>query len=195
MNPKLRIPQPDSQQIKTLSMSLVLVGCISLGIWVSLDKFSDMQDSHDQIHATIMLDQEVSRLQSQYREANHESLKTDLEHTDQLLIQNVTHLAQWAQGLQQQGEQWDLQMHYRLVKTRQTPAPVEGLAVIPIDMQVSSQGEQSGYRNYLHFLHALEQSGPRIDINEVTVTGDGEKATLLTVGFSVWMKTIDSVEL
>jgi hypothetical protein len=154
-----------------------------------------MQDSHDQIHATIMLDQEVSRLQSQYREANPESLKTDLEHTDQLLIQNVTHLAQWMQGLQQQGEQWDLQMHYRPVKTRQTQAPVEGLTVIPIEMQVSTRGEQSGYRNYLRFLHALEQSGPRIDIHEVTVTGDGEKATLLTVGFSVWMKTIDSVAL
>jgi len=195
MNPMLRIPMPDSQQIKTLSMALVLVGCVSLATWVCLHKFSDIQDSHDQIHQTIMLEQEVSRLQSQYRETNPESLKTDLEHTDQLLIQNVTHLAQWAQELQQQGEQWDLQMHYRIVKTRQTPAPVEGLTVIPIDMQVSTRGKHSGYRNYLHFLHALEQSGPRIDIHEVTVTGDGQKATLLTVGFSVWMKTIDSVEL
>ena len=176
-------------------MAIILVGCVSLAIWVSLDKFSDIQDSHNQIHETIMLEQEVSRLQSQYHEANPESLKTDLDHTDQLLIQNVTHLAQWAQGLQQQGEQWNLQMQYRIVKTRQTPAPVEGLTAIPLDMKVSPRGEQSGYRNYLHFLHALEQSGPRIDIHEVTVTGDGQKATLLTVGFSVWMKTIDSVEL
>ncbi len=86
-------------------------------------------------------------------------------------------------------------MQYRILKTRPTPAAVEGLTVIPMEIRVLPNGTHSAYRAYLQFLHTLEQSGPRIDIQEVTVTGNGQQATQLIVGLSVWMKTIDSVDL
>lgn len=188
------IAKPNLRQMKTTGMVLLLVGSVTLVVWVSADKYWSMQDSQDQINATIGLSRHVSQLRSQYLEANPETLETDLEQADQLLIQNFTHLAQWAQELQHQGNQWNLQMHYRILKAQQTPAPVEGLTVIPMEIQVSPRGTGSAYRPYLEFLHTLEQSGPRVDIQEVTVIGDGQKATHLTVGLSLWMKT-DSVEL
>jgi len=189
------IIRPDRQQMKTIGMVLLLIGSMTSIVWVNADKFLRVQDSHNQINATIGLSRQVSQLRSQYLDASPETLEADFEQADQLLIQNFTHLAQWAQDLQQQGNQWNLQMHYRILKTQQAPAPVEGLTVIPMEMQVSSRGTGSAYRPYLQFLHILEHSGPRVDIQEVTVTGDGQKATHLTVGLSLWMKAIDSVEL
>ena len=195
MNRMMWIKMPDRQQMKTIGVALLLVCCVTSIIWMSTGKFLRSQDSKDQIQATIALEQEVSQLRSQYLKANPESLEAEVEQADQLLIQNFPHLAQWAQGLQQQGKRWNLQMQYRFLKTPQTPAPVEGLTVIPMEIHVLPNGTRSAYRAYLQFLQTLEQSGPRIDIQEVTITGDGQKATHLTIGLSVWMKKNDSVEI
>jgi hypothetical protein len=195
MNGMMSIKAPDRQQMKTIGAILLLLCSVILVIWVSADKFLRIQDSKDQIQMTIALEQEVSQLRLQYLEANSASLVADLEYADQLLIQNFPHLAQWVQELQQQGKQWDLKMQYRILKTQQTITSVEGLTVIPMEFHVIPDETQHAYRAYLQFLRTLEQSGPRIDIQEVTVTGDGKQATHLTVGLSVWMKTRDSVEL
>jgi hypothetical protein len=196
MNWMMGIKGPDRQQMKTIGVILLLLCSVTLIIWVSADKFLRIQDSKDQIQATIALEQEISQLRSEYLEANSASLVADLEFADQLLIQSFPHLAQWAQELQQLGKQWDLKMQYRIVKTRQTSTPpVEGLTVIPMELHVSSDETHNTYRAYLQFLRTLEQSGPRIDIQEVTVIGDGKQATHLTVGLLVWMKPLDSVEL
>jgi len=195
MNGMMSIKAPDRQQMKTIGAILLLLCSVILVIWVSADKFLRIQDSKDQIQMTIALEQEVSQLRSQYLEANSASLVADLEYADQLLIQNFPHLAQWVQELQQQGKQWDLKMQYRILKTQQTITSVEGLTVIAMEFHVIPDETQHAYRAYLQFLRTLEQSGPRIDIQEVTVTGDGKQATHLTVGLSVWMKTRDSVEL
>lgn len=195
MNRMMWKKMPDHQQMKTMGVALLLVCCVTAIIWMSADNFLSIQDTKDQIQATIALEQEVSQLRSQYLEANPTSLVADLEYADQLLIQNFPHLAQWAQELQQQGKQWDLRMQYRIVKTQQAIAPVEGLTVIPMEFHVIPVEPPNAYRAYLQFLRTLEQSGPRIDIQEVTVTGDGKQATHLTVGLSVWMKALDSVEL
>ena len=195
MNRMMWIKMPDRQQMKSIGMGFLLICSVTSIIWVSADKFLRIQDSKDQIQATIALEQEVAQLHSQYLEANSASFVADLEQADQLLIQNFPHLAQWAQELQQQGKQWNLKMQYRILKTQSTPAPVEGLTVIPMEIHVLPNGTRSAYRGYLQFLHILEQSGPRIDIQEVTVTGDGQQATHLTVGLSVWMKKVDSIEL
>ena len=189
------LTRPDLQQMRTIGKGLLLIASISSIVWVSTDRFLRVQDSHDEIDLTMRLDQQVSQLRSQYLDANPEALEADLEQADQLLIQNFTHLAQWAQGLQEQGDRWNLQMHYRILTSEQTPAHIEGLTVIPMEIQVASHGTRSAYRPYLQFLQTLEHSGPRVDIQEVTVRGDGQKATHLTVGLSLWMKTTDSVEL
>ena len=190
-----RIIEPDRQQMKTTGMIFLLIGCITAILWVSSDKFLRVQDSQDKVKTTMELNQQVWQLQTQYHDAKPETLEADLEQANQLLIQNFTHLAQWAQRLQQQGNQWNLQMQYRILKAKQTPSSVAGLMVVPLEIQISQHGTASAYRSYLQFLQTLEQSGPRIDIQEVTVMGDGKKATQLTVGLSVWMKSHDSVEL
>ena len=186
---------PDRQQIKTIGVTFLFLCSVTLVIWVSADKFLRIQDSKDQIQATIALEQEVSDLRSQYLGANPASLVADLELADQLLIRNYPHLAQWAQDLQQRGKQRNLKMQYHIVKTQPTTATIEGITMIPMEITVIPDETPHAYSAYLQFLRTLEQSGPRIDIQEVTVTGDGEKATHLTIGLSVWMKTLDSVEL
>ena len=195
MNGMMSIKAPDREQMKTIGVILLLLCSVTLVIWVSADKFLRVQDSKNHFQATIALEQEVSQLRSQYLAANPTSLVADLEFADQLLIQNFPHLAQWAQGLQQQGKQGGLKMQYRILKTQSTTVPVEGLTIVPMEFHVIPAHAHNAYRAYLQFLRALEQSGPRIDIQEVTVTGDGKQATHLTVGLSVWMKTRDSVEL
>ncbi len=189
------ITKPNRQQVKAIGIALVLMASITFIGWASGNKLLTVQDSQDQIHDTKSLSRHVAQLRGQYLEGRPETLEIDIQQADQLLIQNYTHLAQWAQELQYRGQQWNLQMHYRILKTKQTPSPVEGLTVIPVEIQVSPRGTKSGYRSYLQFLRTFEQAGPRADIHEVTVLGDGQKATQLTIGLSLWMKTHDSVEL
>jgi hypothetical protein len=183
------------QQMKPIVLTILLVGSIALIAWISVGTFWSIQHVQDDMTATIALEEDVSQLRAQYVAANPDSLDTDLKQADQLLIQNYTHLAQWAQELQQQGKQWDLGMQYRIVKTRQSPAPVDGVSVVPMELHVVPYDTHNAYRAYLQFLRAVEHSGPRVDIQEVTVIGDGKNATHLTVGLSIWMKNRDSVEL
>ena len=186
---------PGFWQTKTIVMTLLLIGSIATIIWMSVGKFIRVQDTQNQINATVSLGHQVSQLRSQYFNEEPETLEHDLQEADHLLIRDFTHLAQWAQELQDRGNQWNLQMRYRVKKTQQPPGSVQGLALVPLEIQVSTREKESAYRPYLHFIRALEQSGPRVDIQEVTVTGDGQKATNLKIGLSLWMKTRDSVEL
>ena len=172
-----------------LAGSLIFVG------WMSTDKFVGVYHSQSSVQTIMDLERDISQLRVQYRDAHPEALRADLEQADQHLIQDFTHLAEWAQDLQEQGDRFDLQMHYRILKAEQSPSSIQGITIIPLELQISSRNERSGYRSFLQFLQGLEQSGPRITFQEVTVRGDGKKATQFTVGLSVWMKTPDSVEL
>jgi len=183
------------QKLKRMGLVLLLLGTLAIVGWVSVDKLLTVQTSQSQIQDTIGLERQVSQLRSHYLQANPDSLDTDLQQAEKFLIQNFTHLAQWAQGLQEEGKQWNLLMQYRIVKTDRTASPIQGVSLVPLEIQVHPQGTQSAYRPYLQFIKALTRSGPKVDIRNMTVMGDGQKATHLTIGLSVWMKASDSVEL
>lgn len=180
---------------KGLTITIMLMGSLTIIGMISLDKFVDVYNSQASIQTIMDLEQEISQMGVQYREARPEALQTNLERADQQLIQDFPHLTQWAQKLQEQGERIALQMHYQILKSKPTPSAIQGITIIPLELHLSSREERGGYREFLQFLQALEKSGPRIDIQEITVRGDGEKATHFTVGLTTWMKTHDSVEL
>jgi hypothetical protein len=181
--------------LRTFSTTFMLAGSLIFVGWMSADKFVGVYNSQASVQTITNLERDISQLRVQYRDAHPEALQTDLEQADQQLIQDFTHLAHWAQNLQEQGNQLDLQMHYRILKKEQSPSSIQGITIIPLELQMDSRNDQSGYRAFLQFLQGLERSGPRITFQEVTVKGDGKKATQFTVGLSVWMKTQDSVEL
>jgi len=183
------------QKLKGMGLVLLLMGTLAIVGWVSIDKLLTVQTRHSQIQDTIGLERQVSQLRSHYLQANRDALDTDLQQAEKFLIQNFTHLAQWAQGLQEEGKQWNLLMQYRIVNTDRTTSPIQGVALVPLEIQVHPQGTQSAYRPYLQFIKAITRSGPKVDIRNLTVMGDGQKATHLTIGLSVWMKASDSVEL
>lgn len=183
------------QKLKGMGLVLLLMGTLAIVGWVSVDKLLTVQTRQSQIQDTIGLERQVSQLRSHYLQANPDALDTDLQQAEKFLIQNFTHLAQWAQGLQEEGKQWNLLMQYRIVKTDRTASPIQGVSLVPLEIQVHPQGTQSAYRPYLQFIKALTRSGPKVDIRNMTVMGDGQKATHLTIGLSVWMKASDSVEL
>jgi len=183
------------QKLKGMGLVLLLLGTLAIVGWVSVDKLLTVQTRQSQIQDTIGLERQVSQLRSHYLQANPDALDTDLQQAEKFLIQNFTHLAQWAQGLQEEGKQWNLLMQYRIVKTDRTASPIQGVSLVPLEIQVHPQGTQSAYRPYLQFIKALTRSGPKVDIRNMTVMGDGQKATHLTIGLSVWMKASDSVEL
>ena len=180
---------------KGITITIMLMGSLSIIGWISLDKFVEVYNSQASIQTIMDLEQEISQIGVRYREARPETLQTNLKQADQHLIQDFTHLAQWAQKLQEQGEKIALHMQYQILKPPPTSSPIQGITIIPLELHISAAEEGSGYREFLQFLQALEKSGPRIDIQEITVRGDGEKATHFTVGLTTWMKTLDSVEL
>ncbi|HBP86834.1 MAG: hypothetical protein KC592_01255 [Nitrospira sp.] len=190
-----RLEWPNSQQFKNTGLVVSLIGALSIVGWVSLDKLLTIQKRQSLTQDTIGLEQQVSELRSQYLQAHPDALATDLQHAEQRLLDNFTHLAQWAQGLQADSKQWDLLMQYRILNTDLTPSPIQGVTLVPLEIEVNPQGTLNAYRSYLQFMKTLTRSGPRVDIQNVTVMGNGQQATHLTIGLSVWMKTNDSVEL
>lgn len=180
---------------KGLALTFMIMGTLTIIGLISLDKFVDAYNSQASIQTIMDLEQEISQIGVRYREARPEALQTNLEQAGQQLIKDFTHLTQWAQKLQEQGERITLQMHYQILKPEPAPSAIQGIAIIPLELHLSSRDEGSGYREFLQFLQALEKSGPRIDIQEITVRGDGKKATHFTVGLTTWMKTHVSVEL
>jgi hypothetical protein len=183
------------QWFKGVGFGLSLIATLSVVGWMSLDKVLEILETQSQIEATIRLQQQVSQLRSHYQEANPDSLEYDFQAADQLLIQNFTHLAQWAQGLHEQGKRWDLKTQYRILNHDQSASSIEGVMLVPLEIQAFPNGTNSGYRPYLEFLKNLTQTGPRVDIQDVTILGNGQKATHLKMRLVVWMKTIDSVKL
>jgi hypothetical protein len=186
---------PNLQNLKGMGLGFLLIGTLSIVGWVSVDKLLIFQKRQSQIQDTIGLERQVLQLRSHYLQANPDALSTDLQLAEQRLIHNFTHLAEWAQGLQEESNQWNLLMQYRILNTDRTASPIEGVVLVPLEIQVQPQGTQSAYRPYLQFIKALTSSGPKVDIRHVTVMGDGQKATHLTIGLSVWMKAVDSVKL
>lgn len=184
-----------SPHLKGMGIGCLLLGLLFLVGWVSVDKLLTIRKSQSQIQDSISLERQVAQLRSHYLEANPDTLGTDLQQAENVLIQSYTHLALWAQELQEESKQWNLLMQYRIVNTDRTASPIQGVTFLPLEIQVHPQGTQSAYRPYLQFIKALTRSGPKVDIRNMTVRGDGQKATHLTIGLSVWMKTSDSVEL
>jgi hypothetical protein len=180
---------------KALSSTIMLIGSLTMIGWISLDKLTEVFHGQTAIQTLMDLEREISLIGRQYRDAKPEALQTNLVQADQLLIQDFTHLAQWAQTLQEQGERMSLHMHYQILKPRPTSSPIDGITILPLELHLTSSQEGRGYRDFLQFLQSLEQSGPRIDIQEIAINGDGIKATHFTVGLTTWMKTLDSVAL
>ncbi len=185
----------DLSYMKTFSTIFMLAGSLIFVGWMSADKFLEVYTSQASAQTSMDLERDISQLRVQYQDAHPEALQADLEKAGQHLIQDFTHLAHWAQDLQEQGDRLDLQMHYRILKAEQSPSSIQGITIIPLEVQISSRNDRSGYQAFLQFLQGLERSGPRITFQEVTVKGDGKKATHFTIGLSVWMRTHDSVEL
>ena len=190
-----RIGWRNPQQLKSPGLVVLLIGTLSIVGWVSLDKLFIIQKRQSLTQDTISLEQQVSELRAQYLQAHPDALDAHLQQAEQRLLHNFTHLAQWAQGLQADGKQRDLLIQYRILNTDRTASPIQGVTWVPLEIQVNSQETPNAYRSYLQFMKALTRSGPRVDIQNVTVMGDGQQATHLTIGLSVWMKTNDSVEL
>ncbi len=180
---------------KGLLLVIMLAGSLTFVGWMSLDKFAEVSANQASMQTIIDLDQEISRLRIQYRQAKPETHQSDLEQAERRLLQDFTQLAQWAQKLQKEGEQIALHMNYQIRKEERTPSSIQGITIVPLKLHLRSLDGHSGYHSFLKFLQVLEQSGPRVNIEEVAVNGDGKKATTFTVGLSTWMKTQDSVEL
>ena len=191
----LTIGKPNLQSLKEMALSLLFILALCTVGWLSFEQILTVQASQSQIHATNSLEQQVVQLRSNYLQAEPDRLKTELNEADILLFQNFTQLTQWGHGLQEQAKRLDLQTKFRILKTEETGSSIEGVILVPVEIQVLPQGTNSAYQSFLKFVKTMTQSGPRVDIQDMTILGNGKKATVLKIGLSVWMKAINSVEL
>ncbi len=191
----LTIGKPNLQSLKEMALSLLFILALCTVGWLSFEQILTVQASQSQIQATNSLEQQVVQLRSNYLQAEPDRLKTELNEADTLLFQNFTHLTQWGHDLQEQAKRLDLQTKFRILKTEETGSSIEGVILVPVEIQVLPQGTNSAYQSFLKFVKTMTQSGPRVDIQDMTILGNGKKATVLKIGLSVWMKATNSVEL
>ncbi|MEE8124877.1 MAG: hypothetical protein V3T42_03610 [Nitrospirales bacterium] len=191
----LTIGKPNLQSLKEMALSLLFILALCTVGWLSFEQILTVQASQSQIQATNSLEQQVVQLRSNYLQAEPDRLKTELNEADILLFQNFTHLTQWGHDLQEQAKRLDLQTKFRILKTEETGSSIEGVILVPVEIQVLPQGTNSAYQSFLKFVKTMTQSGPRVDIQDMTILGNGKKATVLKIGLSVWMKATNSVEL
>lgn len=159
---------------------------------VSIFEFLNIQTQRE---STENLEEAIAHLQDHYQKANPGELTANLQAVDQMLLKNFTEITQWAHAIQERGQEEHLQCDYRILRTDTSNSPLQGITLVPMEIELQSQGPNGGYQGFLHILRELTQSPHRLDIQEVTMSGDGQKANHLKIGFTVWMKTIDSVEL
>jgi len=176
----------------TISLLAVILSFIG---WVNFDKIQSIQNTQSRLYANLKLEDDVHQLRSTYFQTDPNRLEKDLHRANLLLLQNFTHLTEWAQMIQTHGKAWNLHTQYRIIDTKRIPAPLEGVRLVPLEILIIAPGTGSAYRPYLNVLKYISESGPRVDIHDVTITGDGHRANHLKVGLSVWMKTIESVKL
>ena len=191
----LTLGKPNLQSLKEMALSLLFILALCTVGWLSFEQILTVQASQSQIQATNSLEQQVVQLRSNYLQAEPDRRKTELNEADILLFQNFTHLTQWGHDLQEQAKRLDLQTKFRILKTEETGSSIEGVILVPVEIQVLPQGTNSAYQSFLKFVKTMTQSGPRVDIQDMTILGNGKKATVLKIGLSVWMKAINSVEL
>ena len=181
--------------LKETVLSVLFLGTLGVVGWLTFGQILTLRENQSQFQAANNLEQQVERLRSNYLQAEPEKLKTELEMADELLIENFTHLTQWGHKLQEEASHWDLQTKFRILETEGTIAPIEGIILVPVEFQILPQGSDSAYHPFLQFVKRMTHSGPRVDIQEMTVLGNGHKATFLRIGLSVWMKATNSVKL
>ncbi len=186
---------PDRQHVKHVGMFCLLMMALSGIGWICLDKLISIQAVESQIESTLGLEQRVSQLRSQYEQANPAILESELNKANQRLVKNYSELTQWVEGVREHGQDRDLDMEYRILKAEGNTGPLKGIRLIPLELHLYPHNDHSGYQPFLEMLHDLTQSNPRVDIQDITVMGDGGKATHMKLGLLVWMKTRDSVEL
>ncbi len=180
------------RHILTIPLIAIILSFIG---WVNYEKIQSIQDTQSRLQTNNQLQQAVQRLHADYLRANPQELEKNLHKANLLLLQNFTDLTQWAQAIQTRGKTWNLQTQYRITDTKRIPSPLKGVKLVPLEILITSKGTQSAYRPYLQLLKFVTESGPRVDIHQVTIMGDGLKANHLKIELSVWMKTIESVKL
>jgi len=180
---------------KPLAIGVILLIVLTAVGWMSLRHFLQLQDTQGRVKGTLELEHQVAQLRQQYLQSDPLTLAEELEAVDQVLVPNFTQLTQWAQTLQDTSASLNLQTQYRILNTGPSTALVENVRLIPMEIHVKPQTTQSGYQEFVQFLRELDHTDYRMDIHELTMNGDGQKATHLKIGLNVWMKATDSVEL
>lgn len=172
-----------------LVISLAWVG------WTGLQSLVEFLNTKNRIESIPSLETQVFQLQHHYQEINPEELPASLHEVDQTLVTNFTQLTQWAQDLQENGKKWDLQCQYRILINEKKVSSIEGITLVPMEIEWHPHGPNSGYQGFMNMLRKLSASTRRINIQDITMSGDGQRANHLKIGITVWMKTTDSVEL
>ena len=180
---------------KQIGYPHLLAASLAFVSWTGLQSFVEFLNTKNRLASIPSLETQVYQLQHHFEETNPEELPASLHEVEQALVGNFTQLTQWAQTLQEKGKRWNLQFQYRILATEKRVAPIEGITLIPMEIELQPHGPNSGYQGFMNMLRELSQSSRRINIQDITMSGDGHRATHIKIGFTVWMKTTDSVEL
>ncbi len=195
MNTLRTVSWLSSPRARNVFSGALLVGLLAFIAWVDWEEIHTIQDTQSRIQANQRLQTEVQRLQSDYMQSNPQEWEGKVQKANLRLIQNFSHLTQWTQTIQEKGKALHLGTQYRILDTQHIPSPQEGIRLVPLEMIVTGEGPGSSYRAFLKLLKFVTEAGPRVDLDTVTITGNGKHATHLKIGLSVWMKTIESVKL
>lgn len=163
--------------------------------WTGLQSFVEFLNTKDRIESIPSLETQILQLQHHYRETNPEELPASLHEVEQALMGNFTQLTQWAQDIQEKGKKWDLQCRYRILANEKTISALDGVTLVPVEIELHPHGPHSGYQGFMNMLRELSESTRRMDFQDITMSGDGQRANHMKIGLTVWMKTTDSVEL
>ncbi len=172
-----------------LAVSLAFVA------WTGLQSFVEFLNTKNRIESIPSLQTQISQLQHHYQETNPEELPASLHEVEQALFGNFTQLTQWAQAIQETGKRWNLQFQYRILVEEKKASSIEGIMLVPVEIELHPGGPNSGYQGFMNMLRELSQSTRRMNIQNISMSGDGSRANHLKIGLTVWMKTTDSVEL
>jgi len=173
---------------KDLALWLASIGAFVVIGWVFTSQLTHLDEAQSAIDSAAALDQELVLLRADWGHRQAESEKTTAGHAEAYLLGGFDQLVRWLTAIQRRSDALGLDLTYHVGKASAPPQPLEGITLLPIELDLHPQNPQQAYRHFLKLVRNISEDPVRTDIDQVSLSGKGGGVDTLSLRLTLWMK-------
>jgi hypothetical protein len=172
--------------------SLLLIFAGSLGLaWWSVNRLQPLEKLlQKQSEKLAHLEDEVMKLELKWNQQEADQVAAKFKKAQEQVFSNQDEIIKWNENLKHNTNQFILEVRAQTGHTQACPLPNKVFSVIPasIDLQapLDVPASKPPYKRLLDFAQNLSTETKRIDLVELTVSGNSNSVTTAHVGVQLW---------